>query len=109
MRRNTTSSDVAGGLAEFGAGTGIAFMSFLAPIPGLLPCLLLAGIFLIPVIVIGALLAIPAGLVLLVARAVRRRGQATPARTSTGSGSLEPSPSGRSAIVRSGPHVQSAG
>ena len=105
MRRNTTTSDVAGGLTELGAGTGIAFMSFLAPIPGLLPCLLLAGVLLIPLL----LLAIPVALVLLVVRAVRRMGQATPARTSTGSGSLEPSPSGRSAIVRSGPHVQSAG
>jgi hypothetical protein len=65
MRHNTTSSDVAGGLTEFGAGTGIAFMSFLAPVPGLLPCLLLAGIFLIPVLVLGAVLAVPIGLALL--------------------------------------------
>src|SRR3954451_4515217 len=105
MRRTTTSSDMAIEVTELAAGTGVAFMSFLAAIPGLLPCLLLAGVLLVPVLV----LAIPVGLVLLLVRAVRRIRHATPARTSTGSGSLEPSPSGRSAIVRSGPHVQSAG
>ncbi len=91
-------------LAELTAGTGIAFFSFLAPIPGLLPCLLLAGIFLIPLVVLAA----PIAVVVLLIRAVRRRVQATPARTSTGSGSVEPSPSGRSAIVRSGPQMHSA-
>ena len=109
MRRNITPSDAALEMTELTAGAAIPFMSFLAPIPGLLPCLLLAGVFLIPLIVVGAVLAVPAGLILLLLRVVRRIGQATPDRTSTGSGSVEPSPPGRSAIVRSGAHVHSAG
>jgi hypothetical protein len=50
--------DVAFGVSNILAGAGIVFMSFLAPIPGLLPALILTGLLvaplLIPPLVLGA-------------------------------------------------------
>jgi hypothetical protein len=55
------------------AGSGVAFMSYLAVVPGLLPCILLAGLLLVPLLVVGVLLLPVAGLVLLVRRVTARR------------------------------------
>jgi hypothetical protein len=59
------------------SGAGIAFMTFLAPIPGLLPVvglLLAAGVLLVlPLLVLGLVAGVLAAPVLLAARLVRRR------------------------------------
>jgi hypothetical protein len=59
------------------SGAGIAFMTFLAPIPGLLPCvglMLIAGLLLmLPLLLIGLVAGALAAPVLLLARMVRRR------------------------------------
>jgi hypothetical protein len=59
------------------AGAGIAFVTFLAPIPGLLPCvglIAVAGIVLVlPLLLLGLVAAMLAAPVLLAARMVRHR------------------------------------
>ena len=59
------------------SGAGIAFMTFLAPIPGLLPCVglvLAAGILLmLPLLLVGLVASVLAAPVLLAARILRRR------------------------------------
>jgi hypothetical protein len=58
------------------SGAGIAFMTFLAPIPGLLPCVglvLVAGILLmLPLLLVALVAGALAAPVVLVARLVRR-------------------------------------
>jgi hypothetical protein len=71
----TTATDLLEGVTYAASGIGIAFMSFLAVIPGLLPTValtaVLVAVLLIPLLVVGALL----GLLFLGARLVLRAGR----------------------------------
>jgi hypothetical protein len=62
---------------DLAAGAGIAFMTFLAPIPGLLPVvglLLAAGVLLmLPLLLLGLVAGLLAAPVLLLVRLIRRR------------------------------------
>jgi hypothetical protein len=66
-----------GPVIDLVSGAGIAFMTFLAPIPGLLPVvglILVAGVLLmLPLLVLGLLATMLAAPVLLAVRLVRRR------------------------------------
>jgi hypothetical protein len=70
--------DEDGGLFGLAVGSGVFFVQVCAIIPGLLPCLLLAPPLVLPVVVLGLaaglLIAVPLGIVRLVARARRALG-----------------------------------
>jgi hypothetical protein len=57
-------TEVVEGVTELVAGTGLAFFSFAAAIPGLLPALLLAALLLIPLLVVVAPIAVLVGAVM---------------------------------------------
>jgi hypothetical protein len=65
MTDKPTYTETLGEMTSLVAGSGVAFVSYFAAIPGLIGCLLLAAILLVPLLVLGVVLIPVAGLVML--------------------------------------------